>query len=283
MKKIFWIASYPRSGNTWMRSIISSLFFTKDGIFNFDLLKNIQNFDNPSKFEFVKKQSPDAFQKLNKLDVISKYWIEAQGRANVGGKFAFFKTHSANIVYNQNQYTNEKNTLGFIYIIRDPRDIVISYSHFIKKSIDQTIDYMRNKKSIIWSSLPKKNPYPIIMSSWDMHFQTWQLLSVPKLVIRYESLLNDTENEIEKIILFFKKNYKLDVSNKELKINNIVNSTTFDRLKEFENKYGFEENEKNNIFFRNGKIQQWKKILTDNQVKKINNSFKTTMQKLDYI
>jgi len=54
-KKIFWIASWPRSGNTWMRAIISSIFFTKSGKFDFSLLKKIQYFDVPEAYEFVKK------------------------------------------------------------------------------------------------------------------------------------------------------------------------------------------------------------------------------------
>jgi hypothetical protein len=41
---IIWLASYPKSGNTWIRSIIAALMYTRDGIFNFDLLKNVDQF-----------------------------------------------------------------------------------------------------------------------------------------------------------------------------------------------------------------------------------------------
>ena len=54
-KKIFWISSYPKSGNTWMRAIISSIFFTKNGKFIFDYFKYVQSFDLDKRFEFVKK------------------------------------------------------------------------------------------------------------------------------------------------------------------------------------------------------------------------------------
>ena len=53
-KKIFWLASYPKSGNTWIRAILSSIFFTPDGIFNFKLLKNITAFDSGINYEFLK-------------------------------------------------------------------------------------------------------------------------------------------------------------------------------------------------------------------------------------
>ena len=96
-KKIFWIASYPKSGNTWVRAIISSLFFSRHGIFYFDLLKYILDFDIRERYEFVKSIDINDFKNLSNLNIISKYRIQAQHLANVGGDFAFYKTHSANI------------------------------------------------------------------------------------------------------------------------------------------------------------------------------------------
>ena len=100
MKKIFWIASYPKSGNTWMRAIISSLFFSKDGIFDFKFLKSIRNFESSENYEFVKSINIKDYKNLNNLDIISKYRLEAQKRFNQNLKnknVVFFKTHSANV------------------------------------------------------------------------------------------------------------------------------------------------------------------------------------------
>ena len=78
-KKILWLASYPKSGNTWLRSIISSLIYTSEGIFNFDLLKLIEQFDKPERYRFVKDINKDDYKKINlKIDCIAKYWIESQ-------------------------------------------------------------------------------------------------------------------------------------------------------------------------------------------------------------
>ena len=54
MKKIIWVASYPKSGNTWIRAILSSLFYSKNGLFDFKLFEKIANFDHPDKYEFIK-------------------------------------------------------------------------------------------------------------------------------------------------------------------------------------------------------------------------------------
>ena len=136
MDKIIWIASYPKSGNTFLRFLISSLIYSDDGNFDFDIIKNIRQFDIYKYFSFVENLNYADSKNLDKLDIISKYWLEAQKKFfNVEKKF-IFKTHSANLKVNGYNYTDENRTLGLIYIVRDPRDIVISYSHHTGTSID---------------------------------------------------------------------------------------------------------------------------------------------------
>ena len=164
MKKIFWVASYPKSGNTWMRAILCSLFFTKEGKFDFKLLNHISNFDHTSKFAFLKNMNPDDFNKLNEISVICKYWIEAQKRLNINGDFAFFKTHSGNVTVDKFPYTNSENTRGLIYIIRDPRDVVISYSKHMNKDIEETINFLLNGQ--IMEKAKGNNKMPEIILNW---------------------------------------------------------------------------------------------------------------------
>lgn len=290
MKKIFWIASYPRSGNTWMRAILSSLFFTETGKFNLNLLKNIVNFDNPDKYEFIKNLNLNDFNRLNEVQIISKYWVEAQRRAKINGDFAFFKTHSGNVTMNKHKYTVPENVLGLIYLIRDPRDVLVSYSKYSNKSLDDTIRSMTSKICMTWSGLPKEKPYPILLSSWDIHYQTWKLLEVPKLTIKYESLLSETEKTLWSVVDFFAKNYGFKFKNIKKKINNILETTTFDNLKKTERVEGFDEapyifskKQTKEFFFRKGKNNQWKSILSNKQLDQIEKSFFSTMKELGYI
>ena len=88
MQKILWIASYPKSGNTYMRSFLSSLIYTKDGRFNFNLLKKIKQFDIGEQYQFVQKIDRHDYSNLNDIKVVSKYWEIAQKRINeVGDSF----------------------------------------------------------------------------------------------------------------------------------------------------------------------------------------------------
>ena len=276
-KKIFWIASYPKSGNTWVRAIISSLFFSNDGNFNFGLLKNIAAFDLKSKYSFVKDLHINDYNNLSKIEILSKYRLLAQKNAEVGGDFAFFKTHSSNININNYPYTNKDNVRGIIYVIRDPRDIVISYSYHLNASIDETIEIITNQKYFVnYDSLP------YLMSSWDLHYQSWINLKVPKLIIKYEDMINNTSNKLNDIFSFFSNNFGFSF-NKSALFSNILNSTNFLALQNLEKESGFNEAKKHTKFFRKGKINQWNNILTESQKKIIENNFKKIMEKYDYV
>ena len=189
LKNLLWIASYPKSGNTWMRAILTSLFYSEDGIFDFKLLPKIDQFEKLQYFYFVKDINIDDYKKLNELPTISKYWEKAQKR--IGSKeLIFFKTHSCNYSYNNLNYTNQLKTRGGIYIIRDPRDVAVSYSNFIGESIDMTIDYMLGQSRQIWN---QNKSLGIILSRWDYHVSSWLSLKAPVIFIRYEDLLDKTE------------------------------------------------------------------------------------------
>ena len=283
MKKFFWIAAYKKSGNTWLRAIISSLFFSKIGKFDFSLLKKINYFDSFKAYQFVKSINKNDFHNLTNINISYKYSIEAQKRANVGGDFAFFKTHSSNLLIKNNSYTNEENTRGLIYIVRDPRDVCISYSKFFGVSLDESISIMTNINSISFLYSQKVKDIPIFESRWDTHYLSWKKLKVPKLIIKFEDLVNQTEENIRKIINFFEENYNFIVNEKEKVIKNILNTTSFQNLKKNEKKFGFDETMNNNPFFRKGKQGEWRKKLNKKQITKINHEFESVMIELGYL
>ena len=72
---IIWIASYPKSGNTWVRSIISSLLYSKDGVHNFNQLNYIDQYP-------VKKYFEHLTDDFYNLEVIKKNWIPSQQSIN---------------------------------------------------------------------------------------------------------------------------------------------------------------------------------------------------------
>ena len=294
MNKVFWIASYPKSGNTWMRAILAGLFNTNDGNFNFKLFNNITSFDISCNYEFVENINKSDFDNLQELKILCKYWIEAQKKIKKKQKFSFFKTHSCNVILDRHHYTDPSSCNGLIYLVRDPRDVAISYSKHYRKDIDSVIELMNDKNFIYkYEKINHKVdniPLPYLISSWDIHYKTWLNLKVPKIVIKYESLLEDPKKIIYMLINFFEKNYSIKFNNLEKIVSNILKSTNFENLQNHEKKHGFNEASYfffreglAEYFFRKGKARQWENDLTNYQIKNIEKNFRSTMNELNYL
>ena len=284
-KKIIWISSYPKSGNTWVRAIVSSLLNTSDGVFKFELLKLIPVFEDIKRYSFLKKSDPITYNRLNNhIKYVSEYWNESQklliSDKNLTKNLNTFKTHSANLKVGKNTFTNSDFTLGNIYIVRDPREIVISYSKYTGKTIDQTIDLLSSKGAIL---LPEKNLTLTLMSSWDVHYKSWQMLEVPTLLIKYEDLLNNTKNEIIKIAKFLSIILELNQNKFNSIIYKVNNSTHIDKFRKYEKNFGFNEASIYSNFFGKAETASWKRMLSTKKILRIENAFKATMIELNYL
>ena len=138
---IIWLASYPKNGNTWLRSLISAYYYTNDGIFLGDQqLTNIRQFPVKEHFDSFKYD-------LRKPGDTTRLWVEAQEKINSDKKVRFFKTHNALVKIGQNDFTNQKNTLGGIYIVRDPRNVLDSMSRHFQINHDKALKVMQDENS----------------------------------------------------------------------------------------------------------------------------------------
>ena len=292
--QIFWIASYPKSGNSLLRSIIISLFFTQDGIFSLEKAKGIGQFDTTNHIKRNQHIFGDDFGKLARIDILYKYMNALQTKEALGFKqdFIFLKTHSGLFEVGGSPFTIKQNTRGIIYIVRDPRDVCISWGKHSGISIDDSINFMTNDfASTTWMEAKKREdifPEHIrprsLFSSWEKHVISWTNTNwkLPILILRFEDLVYNKEEEILKIVNFFEKNYNFKFSNKKSKIKNIINSTSFDKLKKEEQEKGFDEAIGNKSFFSVGKKNQWEKKLNNEQIKLIEKKFAKVMKIFNY-
>ena len=289
-KHIFWISSYPKSGNTLVRAIIASLFFSRDGKFQFDQLKHTTQFETRKRLNLIKKLNEEDFLNLDQLKVLSKYWLTLQKKENmkINKGFGFVKSHSSYFAIFNNWFTNLNNTAGYIYIVRDPRDVAISWAKHANLTIDESINFMLDFKSCIeWaqsnSELPERIKPRTFLSSWNEHVGSWvnNDLSVPKLILKYEDLVYKKKEVFDHIVDFFEKNFQINFKLTKTKVNNIIKTTDFKELKLQESKIGFEEAQ-SGIFFRKGTKNQWKNTLNIKQTKKLENKFRDFMNKFGY-
>ena len=282
---IFWIASYPKSGNTWLRALISSYYYTEDGVYHQNIIKEIGQF--PEKRHF---KSFD----YNK-DIVtdtSKFWLKAQEKINEDKKLRFFKTHNAFGALNNNQFTDNRNSLGAIYIVRDARNVITSIKNHYEFNDDQALTWMLNQNNYIYDVNNFENDgYSDFqyISSWSINYKSWKVQKkIPIKIIKYEDLLNQTFVVFKDIIEFINKYTQINEKINLEKLKNSVNSTFFDKLKKDEEKNGFSESitstkTKTKIpFFNLGPKNNWKKILDEKLQIKISNTFKGEFNELGY-
>ena len=275
MHKNIFLASYPKSGNTWLRSIIGNLYnFDKE--FSLNDLKSIPLLSIKKHFsEFENK----VYVNNNELhfDWISQNIIKCQNILNnKENHLNIFKTHSAR----HKNFTNETVNAGFIYIVRDPRDIIVSLKNFSGKEIDKTIDEFLFSKSLMITT----NGAQELLSTWELNVQSWlNYTSVPRLIIKYEDLKLNPKEIILNIKEFLNKIHSFHINLNDKDIDKIVENTNFNNLKKLEDKNGFDEATKHSKFFRSGTSNQWKDVLTNTQINLIEKNLKSMMRYFNYI
>ncbi len=283
---IFWIASYPKSGNTWLRILISCYYYTENGLFYENVFKKIGQF--PEKMHFTSFE----YDK-NIVTDTTRLWIKAQEKINNDKKLKFFKTHNAFGALNNNHFTNSKNSIGAIYVVRDPRNVITSLKNHYELNDEQALKWMMNEKNFIYDVEKfKVDGYSDFqfVSSWNTNFKSWKSQKkIPIKIIKYEDLLNETYMVFKDVVEFINMttNNKQKIDKEKLK--NAVNSTFFDKLKDSEQKNGFSEaitskkdNKKKISFFNLGPKNDWRKILDKDLQIKIGNVFEKEIIELEY-
>lgn len=276
---IMWIASYPKSGNTWIRALLSCYLFDEYHDKNQDVfskMKIIKSF--PKKFAF-RGIIDNNYLIKNKLGAY-KYYIQAQEKINKDPNLHIIKTHNFCGSLNGHDFTNKQNTIGSIYIVRDPRDVAVSYASFAGISYEESVNLLLNDNRI--SFVDKY--YPEVRLSWKSHLISWLSFPAPRLLVKYEDLLKNTAGILRDTIIFINQFFNNKIIIDEDKIIRVVNECNFSKLQNLEEKIGFDESFiKQNKFFRKGKEKSWENILSENLIKKIENNFSKEMKKLNYI
>ena len=285
---IVWLASYPKSGNTLVRSMLSSYFFSKSGEFNQDLIRNIKQFPSAELFEEL------GIDIKNENEVLKNY-IKAQESFNLKKSVQFLKTHSYLFnIYNKYPFTDLNNSLGVIYIVRDPRNVVTSYSKFASLSTEKISEIMINQLSLggnLDAAIGASERTKVYTGTWSSNFQSWKSFKDQEryLLIKYEELIEDPEKNFIKILKFIHKLNKTNFTINSNKLSNVLKTTTFNYMKNLEKENGFIESKKNENdgkvipFFNLGPKNDWRKLL-DSKIKiKIEKAFKKEMEELKYL
>lgn len=252
---IWWLASYPKSGNTWIRMFLLA-YLTGEPV---DI--------NAEKQFVISDLQPNLHPKATDIyNYLENYCKSISKLKNI-----CVKTHNANISIDKKKIIPINKTNGGIYVIRDPRDIAISLMNHYDIEIEQAISFMNDDSCIIAS---KFNHMGHILGSWSTHINSW--LKTNLIAFRYEDLLEHTEEAFKAIIkiMYLPNNDNLNFA---------IEQASFDNLRKLEIENGFSERGGACNFFRVGKSGQWKSVLTKKQVKLIEQQHGKVMKGCKYL
>ena len=177
---IIWIASYPKSGNTYLRSFLSSYYFSKNGKFDFTLLENIKNFPG---VHYSKNRSDSNLEASRNWIINQNYFFEKE-------KLNFLKTHNSMKLFEGNKFTTKDQTIGAVYIYRDPRNIITSLKNHYSMNYQNAFNFMTDDKSfIIQDSYDNDKSNFTYLGSWESHYKSWfSIKDFRIMLIKYEDL-----------------------------------------------------------------------------------------------
>lgn len=275
---IVWLASYPKSGNTWVR------------VFVHNLLKELsENSNEPHDINRLHEHTGWEFGARPFEAVLGKPFAEAshrelaEARPAAQGLLArnargpiLVKTHLCLGHEFQVPTININATLAAIYIVRNPLDVAISFSHHLGKPIDATIADMATHNFMIPSR--KRHVYEVI-GTWSQHVGSWiGLVSRPVHVMRYEDMLANPMRSFGRLATF------LRLAPTETQLAAAIEKSSFKELSRQEAEHGFNERPPMaKKFFREGRAGQWRKDLSSSQISDIVRTHAPLMQRFGYL
>lgn len=273
MGKIVWLASYPKSGNTWLRVFIHNLLRNPAKPFSINELKKFTMADTAAR-RFMEFDSRP-YNEWTKEDVAVLRPKVLERMTQVFPDLVFVKTHNALVLDCGTPTIAMEHTAGAIYVVRNPLDIAASLGDHTGITVDQAIEQMEIEYE---TEISSQNVHEI-RGSWSSHVKSWTAHPHPGLhVYRYEDALDDPFRVFSGVAKF------LGLNPPPERIEKAIRFSSFETLREQEDDEGFRErtaHQKN--FFRSGRAGTWRDELTREQIDRIVDKHRAQMTRFGYL
>lgn len=273
MGKLVWLASYPKSGNTWLRAFLHNLMRNPNEAYDINRLTDFTLSD--AQMRWYQLFDPRPGPQISKEDIaaLRPRVHEAMTRAHADS--VFVKTHNAMVEDRGTPMITPEHSAGAIYVIRNPLDVVVSYSHHYGLPLDQAIAAMATPG--LQSANEELHCYERY-GSWSEHVMSWTGRATSGLhIVRYEDMLASPRKTFAGVAAFLGLKIARERLDKAIKL------SSFRVLREQEKRHGFIERTANSKwFFREGKADQWRQALTASQVESMATVHREQMSRFGY-
>jgi hypothetical protein len=273
MGAIIWLASYPKSGNTWTRALLHNLLVNEDEPIDINRLNSFCL--GESKGEYYSQLDQRPLTEISDREIAELRLKVHKSLTFASPDSVFVKTHNYLGEWEGVPLVNMEVTAGAIYVLRNPLDVVISFSHHFGVGLDDAITQMAHLEM---GTPTTANNVRQVYGSWSSNVKSWTGDPNPGIhVVRYEDLTAKPLQTVTAMARFLGLNPPRD------RIQRTIDNSSFKVLKSQEEKHGFVERSAFARFFRAGKTGQWRDVLTPEQVGLMVEAHREQMQKFGYV
>ncbi|MCL5776663.1 sulfotransferase domain-containing protein [Limibaculum sp. FT325] len=273
-KSIVWLASYPKSGNTWTRIFLANYVFANDTPIPINEVHRLGIGDSVTvTYRKVAKGDFDPSDHQRTLALRGKV---LRGIVANDADVNFVKTHCINAKAFGVELIPPHLTRGAVYIIRNPLDMVLSYArHFGKTPADAAAAIARDDNTTVGKSDSVKQ----YLGNWSAHVRSWtRTKAFPVLVVRYEDMLADPETAFTALLRHI--GFRPDPA----KVERSIRFSSFEEVSRQETAAPFiERSDNSERFFHTGKADQWKEALAPEIVERIRKDHHDVMAEFGYL
>ena len=277
MGKLIWIASYPKSGNTWIRIFLNTILINPDEPLSINEISRLTITDSlPRLYEKLAGKPIWEFT----IDEITQYRPRVHREmTKLHPNPVLVKTHSILGEHNDIPLLTPEVTAAAVYLVRNPLDIVASYANHRSLDLEAVIERIGRENWVLGKLDRQKPAVPSYVSSWSTNVRSWTEKDQSKvLILRYEDLLDKPQESFGRLVRFF------NLRRSEEEIDRAIRFTTIDEFRKQEAEEGFHErSDAGGRFFRSGKSGGWRKELSADQVERIVSRHRDQMQRFGYL
>lgn len=273
-KNILWLASYPKSGNTWLRLFLYNYLFNPDKPAPINQAHRIGPGDATA--HFYRKIAKGSIDLHDQTAVLRLRPNVIAALSKNGANVNFMKTHNINADAHGFRLIPPEVTRGALYIIRNPFDVAVSYAHHFACSYDEAALSLGQDTTVTVADETVVHQY---LGNWSEHVRSWaRARDFKTKVIRYEDMQSEPEKTFSEALRF------IGAPPDEERVARAIRFSSFDEAKKQEKEHGFiEKPKKAEQFFRSGKVGEGRKALPQSAIDRILADHSETMKRYGYL